>query len=57
MKRILLVKIASNDSILISHEENQEKHGNFSLNSQYSKYAQQLPLKEIPNLLGGHGNY
>lgn len=29
----------------------------FSLNSQSSKFAQQLHLKEIPNLLGGHGNY
>lgn len=57
MKRILLVKIASNNSVLISHEENQEKHGKFSLHSQSSRYAQQLPLKEIPNLLGGHENY
>lgn len=57
MKRILFVKIASNNSVLISHEENQEKHGNFSLNSQSPRYAQQLPLKEIPNLLGCHGNY
>lgn len=53
MKRILLVKIAHSKSILISHEENQEKHGDFSLDSQSSKFAQQLHLKEIPNLLGG----
>lgn len=51
------MKIAHNKSIVISHKENEEKHGDFSLSSQSSKFAQQLDLKEIPDLLGGHGNY